>query len=474
MKLSLHILADWLSEQVLLSEIDKGECVYTRATMSKMDMSQPNDCLIVTTDENNPSVVLLGNHERLVLKSENVLDVYIAVVDAFIHYNRWESQLKDAVLQMRSFQEITEIAHSVLPYDILVFDWRGMILGSSDTPEVAKQRKMLDAYVFTKIQEGEICKQVAQNAIPAGFVDTEVKASVIAMNVYFPDNSFVMFYISSDNTPGKNLAHMQLALHMRSILSYMKPTKRETENLLPLYTEVQNILSGSTPNHNEIEEICKFKDWLKDEYYLLYRFEGHSNFSMKRDGLNSMLTMKLTRALVFTFNKRTYMLIPESYQKEAETVLQTTLPYFDTTAIVSLPFSDWADLPSAREQTETTLSLCSNASGKIYYCQDYVWEYIFSNVQEMCIKLNLISPDVQLLKDYDIEHDTELLKTLNIYLKCQSNMTMSAEKLYIHLNSMKYRIKKIESLISSDLKQYKDRQILLFSSEIILEKQRKM
>ncbi len=61
------------------------------------------------------------------------------------------------------------------------------------------------------------------------------------------------------------------------------------------------------------------------------------------------------------------------------------------------------------------------------------------------------------------------MKTLYVYLKSQSNMTVSSEELFIHLNSMKYRIKRIETLIGTDLKDFKNRMSLLFSCAILLE-----
>ncbi|NMD43598.1 MAG: PucR family transcriptional regulator [Firmicutes bacterium] len=49
--------------------------------------------------------------------------------------------------------------------------------------------------------------------------------------------------------------------------------------------------------------------------------------------------------------------------------------------------------------------------------------------------------------EYDLESKTELLKTLDIYFQCQGNITKAAQQLYIHRNTMIYRLDRIRSLL---------------------------
>ena len=40
-----------------------------------------------------------------------------------------------------------------------------------------------------------------------------------------------------------------------------------------------------------------------------------------------------------------------------------------------------------------------------------------------------------------------MLKTLDIYFQCQGNITKAAQQLYIHRNTMIYRLERIRSLL---------------------------
>ncbi|MGN0600411.1 MAG: PucR family transcriptional regulator [Oscillospiraceae bacterium] len=54
------------------------------------------------------------------------------------------------------------------------------------------------------------------------------------------------------------------------------------------------------------------------------------------------------------------------------------------------------------------------------------------------------------LIDSDCRHNTEYVKTLETYLKCNCNLVKTAETMFIHRNTIVYRIEKIRSLLEID------------------------
>ncbi|PIE54447.1 MAG: hypothetical protein CSA35_05750 [Dethiosulfovibrio peptidovorans] len=54
---------------------------------------------------------------------------------------------------------------------------------------------------------------------------------------------------------------------------------------------------------------------------------------------------------------------------------------------------------------------------------------------------------LQPLIEYDAEHGTSFLETLWIFMLCDKNHAKTAETLYLHRNSLRYRLSKIESLL---------------------------
>jgi len=54
---------------------------------------------------------------------------------------------------------------------------------------------------------------------------------------------------------------------------------------------------------------------------------------------------------------------------------------------------------------------------------------------------------------FDKENSTEYCKTLKIYMESNQNINMTANKLFIHRNTLSYRISKIKELLSMDFKE---------------------
>ena len=60
----------------------------------------------------------------------------------------------------------------------------------------------------------------------------------------------------------------------------------------------------------------------------------------------------------------------------------------------------------------------------------------------------------ELMKD---ERNAELLRTLKIYLENNMNYSLTAEKMYVHINTIRKRIEKIDHLLDIQWDQYIDR-----------------
>jgi purine catabolism regulatory family protein/PucR-like helix-turn-helix protein len=64
---------------------------------------------------------------------------------------------------------------------------------------------------------------------------------------------------------------------------------------------------------------------------------------------------------------------------------------------------------------------------------------------------------------YDTEHATELLRTLEVFLRCSGSWTKAADTMFVHVNSLRYRIRRIEELTGRDLSSLEDQAALLLA-----------
>ncbi|MDT0573478.1 PucR family transcriptional regulator ligand-binding domain-containing protein [Streptomyces sp. DSM 3412] len=61
------------------------------------------------------------------------------------------------------------------------------------------------------------------------------------------------------------------------------------------------------------------------------------------------------------------------------------------------------------------------------------------------------------LRDYDRRHRAELIPTLEAFLECDGSWTRCAARLHLHVNTLRYRVGRIEQLTSRDLSRLEDK-----------------
>jgi DNA-binding PucR family transcriptional regulator len=86
---------------------------------------------------------------------------------------------------------------------------------------------------------------------------------------------------------------------------------------------------------------------------------------------------------------------------------------------------------------------------------------------------DLLHPALGILSRYDAIHKSDLFHTLYIFLSNERNVVATAKCLFIHRNSLLYRLQRIERLISADLEDVNVRMYLLLSYHIEMQKQPK-
>ena len=61
------------------------------------------------------------------------------------------------------------------------------------------------------------------------------------------------------------------------------------------------------------------------------------------------------------------------------------------------------------------------------------------------------------LREYDDRRNAELLATLRSFLDCDGSWSACASQLYVHVNTVRYRISRVEALTGRDLSALADR-----------------
>lgn len=162
-----------------------------------------------------------------------------------------------------------------------------------------------------------------------------------------------------------------------------------------------------------------------------------------------------------------------SFDREA---LRQILTYHDGYAAIG-NFSEYlTSLPPMYYQTKSALRLgrVMDPEERIYFYEDYSMYQMVELAQQSTRQdlgsrniVHLCHPSLISLVMYDNKTGGNLTDVLYTYLCCERNAAEAAKALYIHRNTMLYKVRKIEDIMGQGLEDPALRERLLFSYHVL-------
>ncbi len=131
---------------------------------------------------------------------------------------------------------------------------------------------------------------------------------------------------------------------------------------------------------------------------------------------------------------------------------------------VSNHFRRMSDLRGCYEQAVAALEAASDEGLSFY--RDIMLEHMLSYIPPDQTPF-LISPDLFRLEEANSQYSFSLVETLKAYLECNCNLIRTAERLFLHKNTLLYRLNHIKNIIRCDLNDADERLLLMLSFKLL-------
>lgn len=118
-----------------------------------------------------------------------------------------------------------------------------------------------------------------------------------------------------------------------------------------------------------------------------------------------------------------------------------------------------SDLYKSYEEAKQAAFASVQGEGVSYYEHIGVYRLLASESLKQEYQL-LYKEFLKKIVEYDEDRDTELVKTLKAYFECNGNLQKVADTLYLHYNTVAYRMGRIKKIINLDLDNADDRFLL--------------
>ena len=253
---------------------------------------------------------------------------------------------------------------------------------------------------------------------------------------------------------------VQLLSNLLAMELFRHPMTRRQQHIESAALFFRSILDNSAGNAEQImEKQREIRLQLNTFLYVASIKPKSSDFSAHIDfyELSQSIPRLLPNCRAFLYHESILMVLDSKKEiLSMEEYLQPILPLLERHKLaigISKPFSVIHQLRANAYQARKALALGTRLrpESSIYCFSDYLLFYI----AETCLKTNeietLCPAELIRLIIYCQENGNELLDTLQTYLYCGRNKTITAQKMFVHVNTIKYRISQIQSITGLNL-----------------------
>lgn len=377
-------------------------------------------------------------------------------------YKDLQDQLLDSFFRSESIDEAVNMVSRAFQFPILIEDENGNTVAVSksyshvNTDVEHWESKKVSIYIGSQ-PSGYLCFYDL-SSVESHFdkIPVDVECEMLKKHICFP----ISLWLNRKKIEDITVTHLKndfvwnLAVHNYDSLAEMiKQGATLGFNLNIPYTCVflKLLPRGQGSVENEEYSSTTAADSAKIEEYLIQ--------SSKRSGLRAMVSR---RNLDFILYLENITIRPEKavedFVKEAHKRITQLFSSYDCywgISETSLKKTDYAELYN---NARLALQYCLRSKQSLYQLsykdaqEAQIIDVLSHNKQIRKIAADILHP----LETQNTDSNVDLLGTLYTYVKCNYNTSLTARTLFIHRQSLLYRLEKIENLLEMSLDNHQD------------------
>lgn len=258
---------------------------------------------------------------------------------------------------------------------------------------------------------------------------------------------------------------------------------------------LENILYGDPDNYDNLlarAASCEY-DLSKPQQIMVIRFEGLTAYLQEKGALSEqqrlLAKMQIQNSIISVFErfgKKVFVLIRldtaiimlptlKNYKEQQKTraiagdllqLIQTRYGGLNFCIGWGNSFASIAEAKVSLEQAEQASRVPFSVPGS-QKCMGYdelgFYKVLFAVKKREDLE-SFRDEVLDQLLEYDRQHGAELVDTLTIFLEENENFARVSERLFIHRNTLKYRLQKIIEISGRNIADPKDRMLLYFAT----------
>lgn len=388
---------------------------------------------------------------------------------------RAKDELFRALQSKHSLRHFLEITYDATGLQLSLCDTSFCILAAfpalndEENVETIGGKQYIRFGVTLEMEQKQHIRYLMESRSPTVSRDARFPNPIVFQSIRI--NQAVVGYLFS---PGRPEGFSEEELHLIEYLSQVLSIEMQKNDSFAAESGIKyeyfltELLEGRLKSDGFAEErLRQLKRKVRPYYYLAqFSFDDVTSRHASINYYYEQLLAVFPEALVGRVKGQVCMLLPreglEPLTEREEPTLRKFLEFNKMRAGFSYRFTSLVLAVYVREQAEAALASPKPDQRICYYEQIYL-SHLFALAGDSDRLQALIHPDIQLLHDYDLVHNSQYLFTLHTFLLNDRNAARAAEALYIHKSTFFFRMGKIADLLGEDIMRNSQR---LFNYEL--------
>lgn len=400
--------------------------------------------------------IILSEGQDLITVKMDLIVLINELVSLFHRFNCWEQKLQSVLSDSLHLQAVLNTFEEVCPYPVIFMELDGSILAiSQNYPEDAVNEDWY--YMKTSLQVPMGDNRSQYNEIKENtFVDETPRI--------FKNNSgenYIAMYFQKKQTRFMGMIIMEYGAPFTpdifQLCTFLSETILKHDRNMPpneMYFRTKSsilydLLENNPVSAIDLDRFYENQSFIFPWYLLVADKNTHISEDVISFAIEALRKNVKIKTAVVNYKGQLTILVQQLkialLLKELNHLMN--LSYYKVG--ISMPFQSLQNLHLRYE--EAVFAMKADQATGIRFCKDYALNYMIHSIRKTPLAIDMIHPALAILHEADIRKNSQLYETLWIYLNNDRSILKTAEKMYLHRNSMLYRIKKIQELTDIDL-----------------------
>lgn len=403
---------------------------------------------------------------------ENLIKLSNEVNHIFFEYNTLEQKLQDSVNKGLSIQYLVDL---MAPYcnenELIVNNAEFRFLGISNKIERVMEisgydqptsNGMLSPEIVEYFKNDIIFAQIRDLTEPFIYEPSIFICRLMCMNVFYQGEFVCRVMVAEDRNAFRGY-EAGLIRFFASIVQLVFDLTEDDSMILPrdhLTDMFADLLHGASVKSWRLENSMIQRGWSVSGPYLCasIMMSDRDYYIRTVPYYCQQFNSKFRGCCSFEYDRGIVCVVDLAYyDNSSECFMSTYLERFRDGYFrvgYSNAFADILDLRYHYIQAAIAIRIGLEQFPSRWYHKfsDIVFYYMASKLTEELDGRFLCAPEILTLARYDHENQGDYVHTLKLYLDNQLNAVKTAQDLFIHRATMKYRLKRIEALTGIDFK----------------------